>query len=235
MLQQTQVARVLVKYPQFLASFPTVRALSAAAVADVLATWSGLGYNRRALSLHQAAKMVVDRLEGHIPPSSEELRRLPGIGPATAAAVCVFAFGRPHAFIETNIRSAFIHFFFQESTSVADADILPLVDKTMDRNQPRDWFYALMDYGVWVKKAYGNPSRKSKHHTIQSPFAGSRREVRALALQALLSVAPSAADVSTLRDMLPGPRRELDELVSVLNDLVGEGFLIEETEGYRLA
>jgi A/G-specific adenine glycosylase len=118
---------------------------------------------------------------------------------------------------------------------VADADILPLVDKTMDRNQPRDWFYALMDYGVWVKKAYGNPSRKSKHHTIQSPFAGSRREVRALALQALLSVAPSAADVSTLRDMLPGPRRELDELVSVLNDLVGEGFLIEETEGYRLA
>ena len=234
MLQQTQVARVLVKYPQFLASFPTVRALSAA-VADVLATWSGLGYNRRALSLHQAAKMVVDRLEGHIPPSSEELRRLPGIGPATAAAVCVFAFGRPHAFIETNIRSAFIHFFFQESTSVADADILPLVDKTMDRNQPRDWFYALMDYGVWVKKAYGNPSRKSKHHTIQSHFAGSRREVRALALQALLSVAPSAADVSTLRDMLPGPRRELDELVSVLNDLVGEGFLIEETEGYRLA
>ena len=183
MLQQTQVARVQLKYGQFLAPFPTVRALAAAAVADVLAAWSGLGYNRRALSLHLAAKMVVDRYEGHIPTSPEELQRLPGIGPATAAAVCVFAFGRPHAFIETNIRSAFIHFFFQESTSVSDADILPLVEKTMDRDDPREWFYALMDYAVWVKKIYGNPNRKSKVHTVQSRFTGSRREVRALTLR----------------------------------------------------
>ena len=115
MLQQTQVARVLVKYGQFLASFPTVHALTAAPTADVLAAWSGLGYNRRALSLHRTAKIVLELHEGRIPTSPEELRLLPGIGPATAAAVCVFAFGRPHAFIETNIRSAFIHFFFQGS------------------------------------------------------------------------------------------------------------------------
>ncbi len=235
MLQQTQVARVLVKYDQFLASFPTVPSLSAAPIADVLAAWSGLGYNRRALSLHRAATMVLELYEGRIPTSPEALRLLPGIGPATAAAVCVFAFGRPHAFIETNIRSAFIHFFFQGSTSVPDADILPLVEKTMDRNDPREWFYALMDYGVWIKQVYGNPNRQSRHHTIQPPFAGSRREVRAQALRALLSIAPSAADAAGVRIMLPGPRRELDEVVSVLEDLTGEGFLTKEIKGYRIA
>ena len=235
MLQQTQVARVQLKYGQFLAPFPTVRVLAAAAVADVLAAWSGLGYNRRALSLHLAAKMVVDRYEGRIPTSPEELRRLPGIGPATAAAVCVFAFGRPHAFIETNIRSAFIHFFFQESTSVSDADILPLVEKTMDRDDPREWFYALMDYGVWVKKIYGNPNRKSKEHTVQSRFTGSRREVRARALKALLGVAPGAATPETVRAMLPDPSGDLDQLVSVLDDLAQEGFLKKEKMGYRIA
>jgi A/G-specific adenine glycosylase len=118
---------------------------------------------------------------------------------------------------------------------VADGDILPLVERTMDRDQPRDWFYALMDYGVWVKKTYGNPGRKSKHHTTQSPFAGSRREARAQALQALLSIAPSAADAHAIREMLPGARRDPEELVSVLNDLVGEGFLLRGAGGYRLA
>jgi A/G-specific adenine glycosylase len=235
MLQQTQVARVLAKYGEFLASFPTTRSLSVAPVADVLAVWSGLGYNRRALSLHQAAKMVVAEYQGLIPASPEELRRLPGIGTATAAAVCVFAFGRPHAFIETNIRSAFIDFFFQESTSVSDADILPLVEMTMDRDEPREWFYALMDYGAWVKKAHGNPSRKSRHHTVQSPFAGSRRELRAHALQALLSIAPSAVDAVAIRVMLPDPGRDLEELLSVLDDLVREGFLKKEGGAYRLA
>jgi A/G-specific adenine glycosylase len=235
MLQQTQVARVQLKYGRFLASFPTVRSLSAAPIADVLAAWSGLGYNRRALSLHQAAKMTVDRYGGRIPTSPEKLRRLPGIGPATAAAVCVFAFGQPHAFIETNIRSAFIHFFFQESTSVSDADILPLVEKTMDRDDPREWFYALMDYGVWVKRVCGNPNRKSKAHTVQSAFAGSRRQVRARALDALLAIAPRAATADAVRAMLPGPSRDLEELVSVLDDLAREGFLKKAPEGYRIA
>ena len=235
MLQQTQVARVQLKYGRFLASFPTVRALSAAPVAEVLAAWSGLGYNRRALSLHQAAKVMVDRHEGRIPASPEELQRLPGIGPATAAAVCVFAFGRPHAFIETNIRSAFIHFFFQGSTSVSDARILPLVEKTMDPVDPREWFYALMDYGVWVKKAFGNPNRRSKGHTVQSAFAGSRREMRARALQALLAIAPGGATADSVRAMLPGPSRDPDDLVSVLDDLAREGFLKKEKAGYRIA
>ena len=105
----------------------------------------------------------------------------------------------------------------------------------MDRNDPREWFYALMDYGVWVKQVYGNPNRQSRHHTTQPPFAGSRREARAQALRALLSIAPSATDAAGVRIMLPGPRRELDEVVSVLEDLTGEGFLTKEMEGYRIA
>jgi A/G-specific adenine glycosylase len=237
MLQQTQVARVLVKYPEFLASFPTVAALSVAPAAGLLALWSGLGYNRRALALHQAARMVMAEHGGHVPGSPKELRRLPGVGPATAAAVCVFAFGMPHAFVETNIRAAFIHFFFEGCDSVADADIVPLVEKTMDREDPRHWFYALMDYGVWVKKAHDNPSRRSRHHNRQTPFAGSRRELRAQALQALLSIAPSAADAGALWLLLPGgaalsgPER----LASVLDDLWREGFLERENGRYRIA
>lgn len=235
MLQQTQVARVLDAYPRFLAVFPTVLSLAEAPVTEVLSAWSGLGYNRRALALHRAAKVIVAENGGCVPESATELRLLPGVGAATAAAISAFAFARPEPFIETNIRAAFIHFFFPGADSVADADILPLVEKTLDRDDPREWFYALMDYGVWVKKTFGNPGRRSKHHPVQSPFAGSRRELRAQALRALLALAPSGGDPAMVRDLLPAPRRDLAEVRSVLDDLVSEGFLEKEAGVYRTA
>jgi A/G-specific adenine glycosylase len=235
MLQQTQVARVLQKYPLFLEQFPTLAALSRAEVGLVLAAWSGLGYNRRALSLRRSATIIVSEHQGRVPESLAALRSLPGVGAATAAAVSAFAFGRSEPFIETNIRSAFIHFFFRGLAGVADADILPLVERTMDRDDPREWFYALMDYGVWVKKTFGNPSRQSRHHAVQSPYAGSRRETRAQALQALLSIAPSSGDPATVRAMLPGSRREPAEVLSVLDDLAREGFLERDGLAYRIA
>jgi A/G-specific adenine glycosylase len=235
MLQQTQVARVLEKYRLFLAQFPTAAALARAEVREVLAAWSGLGYNRRALALHRAAGIIADEHGGRVPESAAELRRLPGVGAATAAAVCAFAFGRAEPFIETNIRSGFIHFFFQDLDGVADSDILPLVEMTMDRDDPREWFYALMDYGVWVKRTYGNPSRRSKHHTVQSPFAGSRREMRAQVLQALLSIAPGAGDPAAVRALLPGPPRDPADVRSVLEDLAREGFLQKDGDSYRVA
>jgi A/G-specific adenine glycosylase len=235
MLQQTQVARVIDKYPRFLALFPTVHALSEAPIADVLGVWSGLGYNRRALSLHRTARLLVEGHDGRIPDSPDELRRLPGIGPATAAAICVFAFDQPHAFIETNIRSAFIHFFFQGSTSVPDTEIHDLVEKAMDREHPREWFYALMDYGAYVKKTHGNPSRRSKHHATQPPFAGSRRELRALALRSLLAIAPACAEAAAVQALLPGAHHDLDETVSVLDELAKEGFLQRHGAAYRIA
>jgi A/G-specific adenine glycosylase len=201
----------------------------------VLAAWSGLGYNRRALWLHQAAQIIVADHEGRVPPSMDTLRHLPGVGRSTAAAVCVFAFDQPQAFIETNIRSAFINFFFPDEVSVADAAILPLVEQTLDRDRPREWYYALMDYGVWVKKTHANPGRRSKHHTVQTPFAGSRRELRAQVLQALLRVAPLAADVATISELLPEAGRTSAAVAAVLEQLTAEGFLSLEGGRYRIA
>lgn len=235
MLQQTQVARVLQKYGPFLSSFPTVKALGAASVVEVLRSWSGLGYNRRALWLYEAAGIIVDRHQGRVPASADALRLLPGVGRSTAAAVCVFAFDQPQVFIETNIRSAFIHFFFPGVESVADADILPLVEATLDRQRPRDWYYALMDYGVWVKKTDANPGRRSRHYAVQTPFAGSRRQLRAQVLQALLAVAPSALESAAIDDRVSRDGHTTAVLADVLEELAAEGFLVAEGDRYRIA
>jgi A/G-specific adenine glycosylase len=235
MLQQTQVARVLDRWPRFLAAFPTVAALAAAPTVEVLAAWQGLGYNRRALALHRAAGAMVERFGGRVPEGLDELRSLPGVGPATAAALFAFAFGRAEPFIETNIRAAFIHFFFPGEEGVPDAAILPLVDRTMDRDDPREWFYALMDYGVRVKREHGNPSRRSRHHSVQSPFAGSRREARAQVLQALIAIAPGAVTTADVAAALPGPARTPEEVTSLLDELAREGFLQRRRAVYSVS
>lgn len=234
MLQQTQVARVLPKYEQFLAAFPTVFSLARAPVADVLSAWQGLGYNRRALALRQTAGRIVSEFGGAVPQSPAELVRLPGVGPATAAAICVFAYDIPLPFIETNIRSAFIHFFFQGCVSVPDADILPLVESTVDRANPRDWYYALTDYGVWLKKNHSNPSRRSRHHTAQTPFAGSHRESRAAVLRVLLAAAPAAMTPAEIRGSAPTADADAAAIGAVLEELAAEGFLVREGERYRV-
>ena len=147
MLQQTQVERVLGKYPLFIASFPDFQTISCASLKDVLLHWQGLGYNRRAVNLWKTAQAVVEGFHGDLPETREELIRMPGIGRATAGAILAFAFNRPVVFIETNIRRAFIHHFFQDRKDVRDSEILPLVEATLDYENPRQWYYALMDYG----------------------------------------------------------------------------------------
>ncbi len=186
MLQQTGISRVLEPYRWFLRAFPSFRALAAAPSSAVLACWQGLGYNRRALALHQSARIVVDRYAGRLPRTLEELRGLPGVGPGTAGAVLVYAFGLPVPFIETNVRRVFIHFFFPGATSVPDDQIMPLVEKTMDRRQPRDWFYALMDYGTFLATGGDNANRRSAHYKRQAPFEGSRRQLRGKVIAHLL-------------------------------------------------
>lgn len=194
MLQQTQVARVREKYGEFIRAFPTIGDLARAPLAQVLAAWQGMGYNRRALYLKRLAETVVREYGGVIPRRREQLEKLPGLGPATSASVCAFAFGDPHPFIETNIRSVFIHHFFRNKACVSDAQILPLVEKTLDRDDPRNWYYALMDYGVYLKSKHGNPSRRSSGHKTQPPLEGSVRQMRA----------------RIVRSLLPGKRRERD-------------------------
>ncbi len=186
MLQQTQVERVIPKYEAFLGRFPTVAALTAAPLAEVLTLWQGLGYNRRAMLLKRAAEEIVTRHGGTVPADPAELARLPGIGRYTAGAIAAFAFGHPAPFIETNIRSVFIHFFFPDRSDVRDREILPLVAQTMDRANIRDWYNAMMDYGVMLKRSIPNPSRQSRGHRRQSPFRGSNREIRGEILRLLL-------------------------------------------------
>lgn len=190
MLQQTQVDRVREGYRRFLKAFPDVRSLAEAPLKRLLKVWQGMGYNRRALALKRAAQAVVRDHGGRIPDSMEALMALPGIGPATAADIVVFAFNRPALVVETNIRSVFIHMFFFPGRPVKDDEIVPLIERTMDRRNPRDWYNALMDFGAALKKSHVNPSRRSAAYRRQSPFEGSNRQVRSRILRYLLTEGP---------------------------------------------
>jgi len=186
MLQQTQAPRVLPKYEAFLRRFPEIATLAAASLHDVLDAWQGLGYNRRALLLKEAAERIVADHGGTVPRDEESLVSLPGIGPATARAVRAFAFNEPVILIETNIRAVFIHHFFNQEETVADLALRPLIGKTLDRSDPRRWYNALMDYGTFLKKAHTNPARRSAHHHRQGPFEGSIRQVRGAIVRLIL-------------------------------------------------
>jgi A/G-specific adenine glycosylase len=185
MLQQTQVPRVIDKYEAFLKRFPDAASLARAPLREVLKAWSGLGYNRRAVHLREAARIIVSRFGGEVPRDEDGLRALPGVGPATAAAVMSYAFNEPRAFIETNVRAVYIHHFFPGRRGVSDAEILPLVERTLDERNPRRWFWALMDYGTALKKEHANPSRRSASHARQGRFEGSDRQARGLIVRAL--------------------------------------------------
>src|SRR5665213_252944 len=186
MLQQTQVSRVTPKYLAFIKKFPTFKSLAEASVPSVLEMWQGLGYNRRALYLKKTAEIVQEKYKGKLPHNLELLIELPGIGKNTAAAICAYSFNLPVVFIETNIRRIFIHFFFPNKKQVDDTEILKLVQKTLDQKNPREWYWALMDYGSFLKTQVENPNRKSKHYTKQSKFKGSDREIRGKILRILL-------------------------------------------------
>jgi len=187
MLQQTQTYRVEPKYQAFIAEFPDLESLANASLRDVLGMWQGLGYNRRGKFLHQAAQRVMSEFGGNLPEDPELLVTLPGIGKNTAGSISAFAFNKPTIFIETNIRTVFIHSFFKNQDAVHDDLILPLVQQTIDQDNPREWYYALMDYGVHLKKMFPNPSRRSKHHVVQSKFEGSDRQIRGAIIRALVA------------------------------------------------
>jgi A/G-specific adenine glycosylase len=236
MLQQTQVTRVVPKYQAFLERFPNIRSLAAASVGDVIKAWNGLGYNRRAKYLWQAAQAI----RGPFPLSLEELVKLPGIGKNTAGAILVYAYNQPLAFIETNIRTVYIHHFFADDTAVDDKELLPLVEQTLPKKgkeQPetrihsapgakrktvglshyREWYWALMDYGAYLKQTVGNLNRHSKHYVKQTPFEGSLRQVRGAVLRAL---AASPMTLSELQAIVPDSR-----LGKVLDALAAEGMI----------
>ncbi|MCK9357522.1 MAG: A/G-specific adenine glycosylase [Dehalococcoidia bacterium] len=213
MLQQTQTARVAPKYEAFIERFPNVATLAAAPADAVLTAWQGLGYNRRALALQAAARAVVAEHGGAMPSAYDALLALPGVGPYTAAAVRAFAFNLPDAFIETNIRTVFIHEFLADAERVRDSELLPLVAQTIDTTNPRRWYQALMDYGAMLKES-GNASRSSAHHHPQSRFEGSRRQARGIILKSLLQSGPATRD--DLAGRVSGWDARYDEALATL-------------------
>lgn len=228
MLQQTQVDRVMPKYKDFLAKFPTVRALANASLGDVLKEWSGLGYNRRARMLWLCAQEVVKHHNGKFPRTKEGLVSLPGVGPYTAGAVLAFAFNTPEPVIETNIRTVYLFHFFPGKDKVSDKELLPLISRTLDKKKPREWYNALMDYGTWIKKTYGNHSARSKHHTKQSKFEGSERQVRGAILRALIEGPKTGAMLAKSLKKKPA------EFQKILQGLVAEGMVKKVANRYQL-
>lgn len=220
MLQQTQTYRVLPKYEQFIATFPSFSFLAQATLREVLSVWQGLGYNRRGKYVHELAQRVMNEFEGVLPSSVALLVTLPGIGPATAASICAFAFNAPTLFIETNIRTVFIHCFFGDKEKINDKEIMPLVAQTLDHENPREWYYALMDYGVMLKQATVNPSRKSIHYARQTKFQGSDRQLRGKIIR-LLTDAKEIA-VADLGLRFPGQEHRLETIV---NGLLRDGLV----------
>lgn len=203
MLQQTQAPRVALKYRDFLKKFPTVEALAKAKLSEVLMFWQGLGYNRRAKYLWETAQIIVTVYGSRVPSNPAELDALPGIGPDTAFAICAYAFNQPVVFLETNIRTVFIYHFFSKRKKVEDAEIRPLVLKTLDQNRSRLWYAALMDYGAFLKKT-DNHSKRSASYVKQSPLKGSVREVRGFILKEMLQ--EGCLKVGMVEDIFGGKR-----------------------------
>lgn len=227
MLQQTQVSRVAPKFDEFVRAFPDVESLASAELGDVLQLWSGLGYNRRAKYLWQAACMIRDELGSQFPNTIEGLTKLPGVGPNTAGAIMAYAYNQPVVFIETNIRTVYLHHFFADRDDVADSEIQGKVAETIDHEHPREWYWALMDYGAELKTQKLGNIRGSKHYTKQPKLAGSLREMRGRILKALAS---GPLSESQLRTAVQADER----YTTAKTDLISEKLISQVGSSIRL-
>lgn len=235
MLQQTQVARVLTRWERFLHRFPTVDALASASTSDIVDEWQGMGYNRRALALKRCADTCAANYEGCIPRQLDALLALPGIGPATAAGVRAFAYDEPGLYLETNVRTVFLHELFPDEEGVSDKVIAPLVQESCPQQNVRRWYYALLDYGAHLKATVSNPSRRSKEYNRQSKFEGSRRQKRAEIVRFVLACPGvsvrevlddlNAFEAAAGRDAVDG-----EYFKGLLLDLQKEGFFTLEED-----
>lgn len=238
MLQQTQVARVVPYFERWLSEFPSIDALAAAPLEAVLRAWQGLGYNRRAVALKRCAETLVADASGSRPPTlprdRDALLALPGVGPATAAGVRAFAWGEPDAYLETNVRTVFLHELLGDRDGVRDSEIVPLVARAAAAAaeagiDARTWNYALLDYGAYLKRVMPNPSRRSAHHTRQAPFEGSRRQKRARLLRLVMDV-PQA----TTADLAAEIGVAEHDAAELLDALASDGFITTENGVWRV-
>lgn len=224
MLQQTQVGRVVPKYQAFITAFPDVAALANARLADVVQAWNGLGYNRRAKYLYETAAQLAGMEQ---PWSLEQLVACHGIGYNTAAAIRVYAFNQPHVFVETNIRTVYIHHFYSRTQSVDDARVTKKLANTLDTERPREFYWALMDYGSYLKRCGVKNVAQSKHYARQTPFAGSRRQIRGNIIKMIAQT--GTLKLTELRSKITDTRLE-----DVLGELQREGLVEVHGEHIKL-
>lgn len=230
MLQQTQVPRVIEKFTEFIEHFPTIQDIAHAPFSEVLARWSGLGYNRRAGYVHKTAQGITEQYQGRIPQSIEELTAFPGIGPNTAASIMVYAYNSPEVFIETNIRTVFIYTFYPEITEkISDNEIRDLVSQTIDVANPRVWYWSLMDYGTFLKKTVGNYNKYSTSYTKQSKFEGSHRQKRAMILRFLLQ-----EPLSSCENISEHTGISIDICTAIITELEQEGLIEQTAQGIHI-
>jgi A/G-specific adenine glycosylase len=242
MLQQTQAARVAPKYAEWLERFPSLEVLAGAPLEPVLELWRGLGYNRRALALKRAAECACELHGGRLPETEAGLRSLPGVGPSTAAGVLVFAHDTPAIYLETNVRTVFLHDLFDRGEDVPDADVRPLVHAALEAAMgegvgPREWYTSLLDRGAHLKRTVPNPSRRSAHYRRQSAFEGSRRQKRAWLLRAVMADPGHSADEYARQlagfEQAAGREEPAAELAEeLLGVLANEGLLACADEGW---
>ena len=228
MLQQTQVARVVPKFKEFVSAFPDISSLALTPLANVLILWNGLGYNRRAKFLHDAAKMIVNDFGGEVPLGAPELQSLPGIGANTAGAVRAYAFNQPALFIETNIRTVLLHHFFESMAGVTDKQLLTVLERVLDRKNPRQFYWATMDYGAWLKAHGFGQVHRARAYKKQTPLKGSRREMRGRILKAL-----SAHDFLSNEDLQAAVQAD-DRYELAVRSLVADGLVSASSSGYLL-
>ncbi|MFX0142526.1 MAG: A/G-specific adenine glycosylase [Candidatus Hodarchaeota archaeon] len=221
MLQQTQTERVSDKYLQFIKKFPDFSSLQCASIEEVLKEWKGLGYNRRAIALKQIADSIVKDYGGKLPDSIDILKSFPQIGHNTASSIITFAFNKPTAFIETNIRRVYIYFFFPNKSKIIDKEIMSIVKDTIDIHDPRKWYYALMDYGVMLKRTHPELNKKSSHYRKQTSFEGSTRQIRGKILDLLIK--QGKMKIKNIQKALDG--KEENKIMNLLNQLKKEGFI----------
>ena len=230
MLQQTQVDRVIPFFNAFIKKFGTPQKLAAAPLSEVLKSWQGLGYNRRAKMLREAARELAERKVRTV----AEWESLPGVGSYTARAVAAFAYNDDVVFVETNIRTAIIHHFFNENTtiygSVSDSQIEEILRNVLPSGRSREWYGALMDYGAHLKRSGISYNVRSSAYLPQKKFAGSGREARGAIVRRLVKGGATLAQLSSLLGDARKP-----QIAEALRALCAEGLAIKKGNRYVLA
>lgn len=236
MLHQTQAARVVPAFLAFMRRFPTVQALAASPRAEVIRAWDGLGYNRRAVALSEAARIVVRDHDGRVPSDARALRALPGVGPYTAAAIAALAFGEAEPAVDTNVRRVVARFALgADAHEVPARRVEEAARASLDHGDPGSWNQAVMDLGREVCKpvprcgvcplaggcrfrAAGRaPGRAPRR---QTRFEGSFRQTRGRVVRAL-----RRREAATLSALARETGEPLERVARAVATLAGDGVL----------